>query len=197
MNNSKGSFTVEAAIVFSVVFLVTAAIVYIFIIMYQYTTMQSVADEACTYGAYYYVNQSGENYGIVDNGDLYWRIFDAKEDKTSKLAEYINKKLIGYLPHDKNYVSTRLFNRFLIKQLEISVSEEFPIPVGNLLSVFGIPSTISLSAGANSPLDDKAEFIRNMDTVTDIKNCIQNSDNKWIGKDSTVGDVLDKLLRKN
>lgn len=198
MTNSKGSFTVEAAIVFSVVFLLTAALVYIFIILYQYTTVQSIADEVCTYGAYYYVSQAGENYGLVRNSNLNWRLYDKKtEDKINKLNDYINKKTEESLFHSKNYVNIYVDNKFLLKQLNVSISEQYHIPAGDLFNIFGIPSSVSLKAGANSPLDDKAEFIRNQDTVADIINCIRNSDNKWIGKDSTVDGVLDKILRKN
>lgn len=195
--NSKGSFTVEASIVFSVVFLLMAAIVYVFIIMYQYTFVQSITNEAANVGAYYYVNPAGINYNYKSNSNLYWRIVDTESDnKKSILNSSIEKKLDQSIINPPRYVQIDTSYKSLIKQLNISIEEQYPLPIDNLFTVFGISPTLSLRAEAITPLDDNAEFIRNMDTVIDIKNCILNSDNKWIGKDSKVNEVIGKLLKK-
>ena len=198
MKNTKGSFTVEASLVFSVVFLLVAAFVYIFVIMYQYVNVQSIADEAATKGAYYYVNQTGENYYSHKINEVYWRIYDTnKNKKISEINNYANKLLGKSLFPAENNISTNTYNKILMRNLQIEIQEKYPLPVGNLFDIFGLSPVLSLKAVSNSPLDDNAEFIRNMDIVKDIYNCIQNSDNKWIGEDSQLGDILEKLLKKN
>jgi len=195
---SKGSFTVEASIVFSIVFLLVAALVYVFIIMYQYAVLQSIASEAANAGAYYYVNQYGADYTSESNSNLYWRIVDNDSaNKKSELNSYIGRKLEKSILNSTRYVDNNISYKLLLKQLDISIEEQYPLPIGNLFMVFGISPTLNFKAETISPLDDNAEFIRNLDIVIDIKNCLLNSDNKWIGKDSRVNDVIDKLLKKN
>ncbi len=198
MKNTKGSFTVEASLVFSVVFIMVAAFVYIFTIMYQYVNVQSIADEATTKGAYYYVNQTGESYCSDNINEMYWRIYDTNRNKkVSGINDYVNKLLSKSMFPSENNVSVDTYNKILMKNLQIEIQEKYPLPVGNMFDIFGLSSVLSLKAVSNSPLDDNAEFIRNMDIVKDICSCIQNSDNKWIGEGSELGDILGKLLKKN
>ncbi len=198
MKNTKGSFTVEASLVFSVVFIMVAAFVYIFTIMYQYVNVQSIADEAVTKGAYYYVNQTGESYCSDSINEMYWRIYDTnKNKKVSGINNYVNKLLSKSMFPSENNVSVDTYNKILMKNLQIEIQEKYPLPVGNMFDIFGLSSVLSLKAMSNSPLDDNAEFIRNMDIVKDIWSCIQNSDNKWIGEGSELGEILGKLLKKN
>lgn len=195
---SKGSFTVEASIVFSVVFLLIATMVYVFIFMYQYAFLQSVANQTANAGAYYYVNQYGADYIFKSQSNLYWRAFDTESvEKKSKINSYIIKKLdFSILKSTKNADNDTSY-KFLLKHLNINIEDQYPLPIGNLFKVFGISTTLSLKAESISPLDDNAEFVRNLDMVIDIKNCLINSDNKWIGKDSKVNDVIDKLIKNN
>ena len=216
--NKKGSFTVEASIVFSVVFLLLAAIVYIFIIMYQYAFLQSAADQAANVGVGYYCNQysnsnpydaeynvnanvgesnaNGTDPNLKSNYNLYWRMFDKEASyKKARLNNYISKRLKKTIIDSNTYLDNSTSYKFLLKQININIEAQYPLPIGNLFEIFGLPSTINIKAESNSPLSDNAEFVRNLDTVSDIKKCISNSDNKWIGKESKVNDVLAKLLK--
>lgn len=234
--NKKGSFTVEASIVFSVIFLLLAAIVYIFIIMYQYAFLQSAADQAANVGVGYYCNQysnsnpydaeynfnanvgesnvngtdsnlnsniegsntntNGTDPNLKSNYNLYWRMFDKEASyKKNLLNNYVSKKLEKTIIDSNTYSDNSTSYKFLLKQININIEAQYPLPIGNLFEIFGLPSTINIKAESNSPLSDNAEFVRNLDTVTDIKKCISNSDNKWVGKDSKVNDVLAKLLK--
>ncbi len=198
MKNSKGSFTVEASMVFSVVFLMVAAFVYLFVIMYQYVNAQSVANEAATKGAYYYVNQTSEKYSSYKINEMYWRMYDtSKNKKVSAISDYVNKLLNNSILLTENNITVNTNSKILMKNLRIEIQEKYPLPVGNLFDIFGLSPVLSLKAVSTSPLDDNAEFIRNLDIVKDIRNCIQNSDNKWIGEDSKLEDIIDKMLKKN
>lgn len=194
----KGSFTVEASIIFSVVFLLTAAMVYAFIIIYQYAGLQSTANRAANIGSIYYVNKYQQEQYVQSGFNLYWRLIDTEaESKKNKLKNYLNENLTPSIFKTSQTVKIDTSYELILKQLNVSINEEFPLPAGNLFEVFGISPTIDLTAQATAPLDDNAEFVRNLDTVIDIKNCIFNTDNKWIGKDSKVNDILDKLLKKH
>ncbi len=197
MKNTKGSFTVEASLVFSVVFLMVAAFVYLFVIMYQYVNVQSIADEAATKGAHYYVNETAEKYSSYKINELYWRIYDTdKGKKINAISNYVNKLLDKsvFSAENKVYVNTK--NKILMKNINIEIQEEYPLTVGNMFDIFGLSPVLSLRAVSTSPMDDNAEFIRNMDIVKDIHNCIQNRDNKWIGEDTKLDDIIKKLLKK-
>ncbi len=194
--NKKGSFTVEASIVFSVVFLLVAALVYIFIIMYQYAFLQSTANKASNFGGYYYSEKYVTDYNSKLTSDLYWRILDTKAQlKKDELNKYISNSLEKSLVDLVIYSDNSLSHKFLLNQLNIRIETQYPLPIGNMFEKIGLPSTLKMRAEANSNIYDNAEFVRNLDIVTDIKKCISNSDNKWIGKDSKVNDVLEKLLK--
>lgn len=195
--NAKGSFTVEASIFFSLVFLLLVVLVYAFIIMYQYTTLQSVANEAANRGAAYYVKQFEEGTKWPRKKNPYWRIFDTNDlEKKTKIESYSLKELEPSIVNTEKFASADTFYNILIKQFRLGLEEKYPLPVGELLAVFGISPKLVLKAEASCPLEDNAEFIRNLDMVIDIKNCLVNSDNKWIGSGSKVSEIVDKLIKK-
>ncbi len=195
--NTKGSFTVEASILFSLVFLLLVVLVYTFIIMYQYTTLQSVANEAANRGAAYYVKQFEEGTKWPLEKNPYWRIFDTNDlAKKTKIKNYSLKELEPSIVNSNKFASADTSYNILLKQFRLGLEEQYPLPIGELLAVFGILPKLVLKAEASCPMEDNAEFVRNLDMVIDIKNCLINSDNKWIGGGSKVSEVVDKLIKK-
>lgn len=196
--NKKGSFTVEASIVFSLVFLLMVVLVYCFIIMYQCIVLQSVASEASNRGASYYVKQF-KSYSQWPSGtNLYWRILDS--DTAVKMGNIEAYTLSGLEPsiiNAEKTVKTDTSYSLLIKQLKVGIEERYLLPAGNLFTVFGISPELVLKTETSVPLEDNAEFVRNLDMVIDIKNCLVNSDNKWIGAGSGINEVIDKLIKKH
>lgn len=195
--NAKGSFTVEASIFFSLVFLLLVVLVYAFIIMYQYITLQSVANEAANRGSAYYVKQFVEENKWPRKDNPYWRIFDSNStEKKAKIESYsINALKPSIVNTDKFSKADTSYN-ILTKEFRLELQEKYPLPAGELLTVFGISPKLVLKAQASCPMEDNAEFIRNLDMVMDIKNCLINSDNKWIGDGSKVSEIVEKLIRK-
>lgn len=194
--NKRGSFTVEAAIVFSVIFLLVAALVYIFLIMYQYAFLQSAANKASNVGGYYYSEKYGTECNSKLTYDLYWRMIDTKViHKKAQLNKYISDRVGKSIIDLDIYSDNSISCKFLVKQLNIRIEAQYPLPIGNMFEILGLPSTLKIRAETNSNIYDNAEFVRNLDIITDIKKCISNSDNKWIGKDSKVNDVVEKLLK--
>ncbi len=193
----RGSFTVEASIIFSLVFLITVLLVYVFIIMYQYIVLQGVTSETSNRGAYFYVNQSDLRNNNLIKSDLYWRIFDSKaQSKTDSIKSYASESLEPAIITTTKEVNVNTSFSYLIKHIKVTIIEHYPIPIGGMLTVFGISPSLQLQAQTSSPLEDNAEFVRNLDMIMDIKNCLVNSDNKWIGSGSKVNEVLDKLINR-
>lgn len=165
--------------------------------MYQYTTLQSVANEAANRGAAYYVKQFEDGNKWPREKNPYWRIFDSNDlEKKTKIESYSLRELEPSIVIAEKSASADTSNNILIKEFRFGLEEKYPLPVGELLNVFGISPKLVLKAEASCPMEDNAEFIRNLDMVIDIKNCLINSDNKWIGGGSKVSEVVDKLIKK-
>lgn len=194
-SNKKGSFTAEASIIFSVTFLLIALLVYVFIIMYQHTYLQSTVNQVANVGGYYYSNK----YGTAESdSNLYWRTLDYQsQNKKNQLNRFTSRKLDKSIIKSSIFLDNSMAQRFLLRQLNIEIQSQHRLPIGSMLEIFGLSPTITVRAEANSNICDNAEFVRNLDLIIDIKKCISQSDNKWVGKDTEVNEVLDKLLKKH
>ncbi len=196
--NKRGSFTVEAAIIFSLVFLLIVVLVYLFIVMYQYINLQSVASETANRGSAYYVKQFDDYSYWPKEENPYWRFIDTKsQDKKSKLQAFAIENLFPAVFPSKITVNINNKRNYLSSQLVVCINDNYKLPAGSLLERFGFTKTLELSSQISSPLEDNAEFIRNLDMVIDIKNCLLNSDNKWIGNNSKLSEVIDKIIKKH
>jgi hypothetical protein len=163
--------------------------------MYQYIVLQSVVCEASNRGAYFYVNQSDIKNNRLIKSELYWRILDTEaQSKEDSIKSYAAESLKPEIITTTKEVNINTAFSYLIKHLKVNINEQYSMPLGSMLAVFGISPSLKLQAQTSSPLEDNAEFIRNLDMIMDIKNCLVNSDNKWIGSGSKVNEVLDKLI---
>lgn len=194
----RGSITVEAILTFSTVFIVFIILVYCVLIMYEYAALQSAASEACQQGAYIWVSsQTQENY-ISNSDNLYWRISDSQSDeKAIFLKKLSNQKykynVIAKLQSNEVEIKTEL----LQKKLHLKMTSKYQLPLSNLFGSYGLDPILTINAYSVCSLDDNAEFIRNMDMVTDIGNSLLNSDNRWIGEGTKANEIINKLIRTN
>jgi hypothetical protein len=190
LKNNRGSFTVEAAIIFSIAFLIFILLIYTSIIMYQYAFAQSIADEAAGKGSIYWPSDVNKN--------IYWRLYDGNSrEKCILITKYIQDKLAKSILKTESEVKVYTQNMLLQKNLKIEIYQSFPLPLGNLFSIFGMKPKLVIRAQSISPINDNPEFIRNMDMIIDIKNCLLNSDNKWIGEGTKANEIIDKLIKNN
>jgi|GEM_PF-2274365 len=194
--NMRAGFTLEASLIFSLVFLLSTALVYIFILMYQHAALQSATCLAANKGAQYYVKQFDFSNKWPDEAGLYWRIFDGEGDiKRKHIAEHaLNMSNPSIMKAEADAaVSTSYI--YLMRQLKVEHERKYLLPVGDLLDIFGMPSKLGLLSVVTCPLEDNAEFIRNMDMIADIKNCLVNNDNKWIGSGKKMNEAIDNLVK--
>ena len=194
----RGSITVEAILTFSTVFIVFIILVYCVLIMYEYAALQSAASEACQQGAYIWVSsQTQENY-VSNSDNLYWRISDSQSDeKAIFLKKLSNQKykynVIAKLQSNEVEIKTEL----LQKKLHLKMTSKYQLPLSKLFGRYGLDPILTINAYSVCSLDDNAEFIRNMDMVTDIGNSLLNSDNRWIGEGTKANEIINKLIRTN
>lgn len=193
--NVKASFTLEASLIFSVFFLLLTALVYVFILLYQHADLQSVTSQTANRGAQYYVKQLASKGKWPANGGLYWRILDGEgEVKSRHIEEEALKNSQFSIIDSEACVKISTSYIYLLRQLKVEYEKRYSLPVGDLLNIFGIPSKLVMRTSVICPLEDNAEFIRNMDMIADIKNCLVNKDNKWIGSGEKINESIENLV---
>lgn len=196
MNNlkrNKGSMTVEASLIFPVIFLAIIALIYITVFLYEQAYVKSIADRAVERGAAIWKNPESDMYiGLVELNDFkendpYWRIYDTnKATKEAKIESYIENSLKNYsifLMRDKKgnmdknqiTVEAKAKNYIVYKKLTVTVKKKFKLPIGNALSAFGIDNIVEISAKSEALINEPAEFIRSTDLAMDIGKRIDNA----------------------
>jgi len=169
-SNIKGSFTLEVAIVFPLVLIIVAGIIYFTYLLYLKATIQSMADVSVRRGIKVWDNinkdlSTGRNPKI--NSDLYWNIFDVnkdqKEDKLNTwLSSNFKSNILLYKPDID--VNVCMSNYLLYKQLnsEIIVYCKTPIDTGE-------KEYIQVKGNSKAILNHPPDFIRNTDFIVDLE----------------------------
>lgn len=194
--NNSGSMTVEASLVFPVIFLAIVTIIYICILLYQQAYLKSLANHAAERGAACWSNISkmeisSDNYRIETgrledseellNTSLYWRITKAyEEEKIKNLKTYIIHKLkknnilesqISKESTDRDGINDRidiwLKDYIVYKELNVKIKDSYRIPLGNILRVFGLDGKYNIEIHSRAVIDDPIEFIRSTDFIVD------------------------------
>lgn len=176
-SSQKGSSTVEAAIIFPVILLSIAAVMYICILLYQKAYIQSVVDMTVERGCATWNNPEKDTaIGSIDkmhlkSGGLYWRLFDPKKpEKARTLKRYIQDKISAFnLLGSSNKVDISIEDHVLYKKLIVRVDSEYRIPAGKALGIFGLNEYYKTSAESEGVVNEPVEFIRNTDFILDVE----------------------------
>ncbi|HHW48862.1 MAG TPA: hypothetical protein GXX14_09630 [Clostridiaceae bacterium] len=174
----KGSITVEAAIVIPVVILSIVVVIYIVLIMYQKAYMQAVADDAASRGAAAWDKSASsletirvEKENLGDRG-LYWRIYDPEKTSRQKaVEEYLDRKYgrYGILRESSRWSMAELKDYIIYKKLVVTMENSYRLPIGGLLSMFGIDGYFTIKAKSEAVVNEPVEFIRNIDFLIDME----------------------------
>jgi len=204
LRNSKGSTTIEAALIVPIIFLSIIALIYISVFLYEQAYVKSLADRAAERGTAIWKNPKSDMYlSLVklkdfEDNDPYWRLGDTNETKKEKkIEEYIRKNLGDYSilqTSDKKgpmnttdiKFSAKLKNYIVYKKLVVTVKKKFKNPIGDLLSIFGMDTTVVISAESEALVNEPAEFIRSTDFTIDMGKRI----------DAATGNNLEKIMDK-
>lgn len=202
----KGSATVEASLIFPVIFLIGVAIIYFSMILYQKAYIQSLADNASQKGAASWTNPKTDIYtgnvpkASLGDGGLYWRLFDfSSEAKRKKIEEYITNRIAAHAAMGLSkppVVSVELDNYVVYKVLKINIDVSYKIPVGNLLKMFGLSNEYRFSAKSSAVIHEPAEFIRNTDFVLDTERKFEKEHPKFESMVSKIRTGMNSIKTK-
>lgn len=179
----RGSITVEASIIVPVVILAIAAAIYIGLLLYQRSLVQSAAESAAEAGAMAWVSGTFElgtgkpMDGSFDDFALYRRIFDS--DKKSRLESIEQYALDAAERHELvravNSSADAVVKDYVVcRKIEVTMQKEYKLPLGKFLKVFGGNDTIHMTVKAVSAMDEPTDLIRNTDFIIDIEKKLEN-----------------------
>lgn len=202
--NEKGSFTIEASLVFPLIFLITLGLLLVSIVIYEQVYFYYIATQAVERSAYTWDNSNKNPYtGAFHLGEydgLYWRLTDDNildlfiEDSDSnskrvvlgeaKYEDLTEKKLNNVAVEIPSGINGELIYTNNLVERRVTAK---------LQSKFKLPSSIKLLLGsdvinvtASATVTDPVEFIRTVNLVTD------NADKLTNGDKSKAKNVLDK-----
>jgi len=152
------------------------ALIYMALLIYQQSYIQSLASKAAQRGAAVYSNSSKDMFiGGIYTGDMVYRdpyssLFNLDSDiKNGRVDSYIKSQIntFSLLKAKEPQIYVESHNYVLYQKIQVTVSEEYELPVGNLLKIFGMSSSFPLTASAEAVISNPAEFIRNTDFITE------------------------------
>jgi uncharacterized protein (UPF0333 family) len=186
--NHRGSFTIEASLIFPVIFLITVAMLFFSIFIYQKVTLYSLASETAEKAAFVWDNSYRDiNTGEYENGQkdpLYWRTLNdnmtdlvavmLEEERASveidqngnvvlsdnnSLSNLKLKNAAGLIPRG---ISGKIsYQNLLVERtIEVELETVFKNPI---LGIFFKKEIIS--AKATAKVTEPTQFIRNVDFI--------------------------------
>ena len=190
---NKGSITVEASIIVPLMILSLAAVIYMGLVLYQRTVIQSAAETAAVDGAAAWSSGVGEisTGGVTKNSfdriKLYRRIYDS--DRKNRLAEVENHALSltargELLRPVETAVQAEIKDYAVCRKLIVTISKSYSLPLGDFLKAFGGSGAITISVKGSSMLDEPVELIRTTDFILDMEKELEenNPDIKNLGE---------------
>jgi len=172
----KGDAVVEATILFPIMIMIFAALV----LLAMYLPSRSVLQRATQYAATAIATENSDTWLFFDESSMsfyretdkrrlknvYADLFTESENVQSKgetiVIEIENRGIsskAGQLSVD-SYIASRI----LYKEVVITASREYPMPVD--LSFIGFPETITVTATSTAVVQNADELVRNIDMAS-------------------------------
>lgn len=162
--NTKGSFTIEASLVFPIILFTTLLILFFCMYQYQNTMLKQAASKTSERASYSWDNSHKEPvtgaFAQEENDGLYWRL--TQDDMLSKLfgwagaASSAEVSIPGEMSGNITYN-----NQLMIRRIKTTLSR--PVSFGALERELGHPLQAEVSAGA--VVVEPVEFIRNVELL--------------------------------
>ena len=174
IRNTKGDAAVEATILFPVMIMIFAALVLLSIYLPAQAALQRATQQAATALA----TESSDTWLFFDEGHMtYYRQTDKKQlanvyvDLFAGTGDTGSKGEVIVTGSENQNISSkagrltvdecRIINRLLYKEVIVTATREFQIPVD--LSFIGFPESVSITATSVAVVQNGDEFIRNVD----------------------------------
>jgi len=189
--NNRGSYTVEAAIVFSVIIIVLSCLVLSFMLMYHKVLLTKTAGSAAqkaaamwTQGDNLYDGIFGDQWGekkysetVQGAVDLEIRRAQLQSEldsgllgreeikyKAGQLAVYRELSRIVRKP-ESTTVNFNYKRHLLAGEIIVTITQEMKIPFGSLKYYFDGKDTLTLIGTGTAAVVQPAEYVRNVDLV--------------------------------
>lgn len=178
----EGYMTVEAAMVFSVLFFSLIFILFMGMVLYQEVNLQGLAVRASERGSVIYSSRvSDMSSGMKTLDDFLIRdpyrnvpFMDSgkKSDYTSVINTYINQNLgkydviSGEVRNSGNYVEIEDY--LIEKRVKVTIESGYRLPVDSIAEMFGQDGPFEISTAAVSAVVDSPDFVRNVDLAMDV-----------------------------
>lgn len=178
ISDKSGDAVVEATILFPVMTMIFAALVMLSI----YLPSQAVLQRATQYAATAIATEISDTWLFFDETSMsyyrhnskdslknvYTSLFTTDYDIEAKgeviVAEMESRSISSKL--GELTVDSQINNMFVYKEITITASREYPIPVD--LSFIGFPKKLVVTAGSKAVVQNSDEFIRNVDMAIDF-----------------------------
>ena len=179
IRNTNGDAVVEATVLFPVMIMIFAALVLLSI----YLPAQAALQRATQHAATALATECSDTWLFFDAGNMtYYRESDRSRlknvyaDMFTGSGDVTSKGEIIVIDNESRSISSKagsltidectVINRILYKEVVVTATREFPMPVN--LSFIGFPESISITATSVIVVQNGDEFIRNMDIADDF-----------------------------
>ncbi|MGE5630283.1 MAG: TadE/TadG family type IV pilus assembly protein [Caulobacteraceae bacterium] len=202
LRNNRGSYTIEASMVFTIVLLAILALMFTFAYMLQKVAIMQVASYTARQGADLWLDSRKDpDNGLInadkDRDSVYYRVFDnllfqgktfewklegEKANgnslpgyKASLIEDALSRKLKSLILKPKETsISINYSNNLLKGQLTVTITQEIKVPLGGIKAFFDGKDTMTLKASAVSTIEEPAEYIRNIDLAVELSKSIES-----------------------
>ena len=184
LKNTRADAVVEAAILFPIMIMVFAALV----LLAVYLPTRAALQRATQYAATAMAVQWSDTWLFFDESAVafYWESDKNRLDNvyaalfssgsiTNSMAETIVTEIESRSISSNSgelSVDTLIINRIIYREIVVTATREFTVPVN--LSIIKFPETISITVSSTAVVHDGDEFIRNADLATDFSEFISD-----------------------
>jgi hypothetical protein len=178
--NKKGSFSLEATLLFFVLFFVVTGTLYLCVMIYEQVYLRAFVDGLAQSAANHWSHPGKDMmFGFVDKKDLkdrplYWRFYESRSKKKNKALTVENYGAYAYGKHSllapKNQIEIKVEVRkdwMIYHKIVLEAKSYKKNPLGKMLKIFGIGDTLIFHATSSAMIKEPAEFIRSLDFSID------------------------------
>lgn len=208
----QGSYTIEAVLIMSAVFLTLFLLCFSFMLMYHRVLLTKAATEIAETAANDWTKETSPYYRIFElnsggktvektvtgsfDEEKLQQVFQDGTDDRKKTADAVSKKLNTVLKNTfpqllrcikepaKTTVKVTYENGFIIRKIKVEITQEIKIPFGQLKQFFDGKAEAVLQAQSTAVVTDPADMIRNVDLALEYASKVKEKID------------LDKLLGK-
>ena len=199
----RGSYTIEATIVFSAMLIALCAVMFAFMIMYQHVILIYAASYGAQQGARAWVNTGISMDGTTRgyNSELYSGIAELwggglTQTKKDKIKAAVDGKLKLSIFSTKNIDVDIQYNVNILplkRDVTVDIKQEIPIPFSGIVKFFNNGNPFAIKAKMKATVVEPTEYIRNMDYAIEWVKVLGEKLGKGASKSAT--DKLEEILK--